>query len=247
MVIGVFMQTENSVGLVVGIADYKENDKLITLCTLEKGKITAVLKGCKKPKAKLKLAASLLCFGEFWLTDGKFKTVTDFKCLESFFEISSSLNKFYLASALAETLKTFMKENDIHKDAVIETVNCLKELVSNDEHEEKIFLISFIKLLNIFGYGFEIEKCAVCKTSPEFFSFENGFLCNAHKSGVGENISSEGLKLLREVKEGVIGQGDYEKKTYYEIFYILRHYYYFCSEKPNKSLKTYSSLFLKEI
>ncbi len=37
--------------------DYLENDKILTLLTAEKGKITAGIKGVKKAGAKLKFAA----------------------------------------------------------------------------------------------------------------------------------------------------------------------------------------------
>ena len=42
--------------------DYLENDKSITLYGTDVGKLSMVAKGAKKPKAKLKYAASPLCF-----------------------------------------------------------------------------------------------------------------------------------------------------------------------------------------
>lgn len=51
--------------------DYKDNDRLVTLYASGKGRLTAVAKGCKSPKAKLKFAASPFCFGNYQLTSGK--------------------------------------------------------------------------------------------------------------------------------------------------------------------------------
>ena len=45
--------------------DYKDNDRLVTLYASGKDKLTAVAKGCKSPKAKLKFAASPFCFGNY--------------------------------------------------------------------------------------------------------------------------------------------------------------------------------------
>ena len=55
-------------GLMLKSADYKENDKILTLLTAEKGKITAGIKGVRKAKAKLKFAAQPFCFAEYVLS-----------------------------------------------------------------------------------------------------------------------------------------------------------------------------------
>lgn len=57
--------------LCVRVVDYKDNDRLITLCTAEKGKILVKATGVKNPKAKLKFAASPLCFGEYIVVENK--------------------------------------------------------------------------------------------------------------------------------------------------------------------------------
>ena len=50
-------------------SDYNENDKILTLLTAEKGKITAGIKGVKKAAAKLKFAAQPFCFAEYVLSE----------------------------------------------------------------------------------------------------------------------------------------------------------------------------------
>ena len=50
--------------VVLKAIDYKDNDKLLTLFSPSLGKITAGIKGVKKPKAKLAFAAQPFCFAE---------------------------------------------------------------------------------------------------------------------------------------------------------------------------------------
>ena len=58
--------------------DYKEKDKLVEIFSVELGKITAILKGCKAPTAKLKFAFQPFCFAEFSvIRAGKFYQVID--------------------------------------------------------------------------------------------------------------------------------------------------------------------------
>ena len=54
--------------LMLRAVDYNENDKILTLLTAEKGKISAGIKGVKKAAAKLKFAAQPFCFAEYVLS-----------------------------------------------------------------------------------------------------------------------------------------------------------------------------------
>ena len=54
--------------LMLKAADYNENDKILTLLTAERGRITAGIKGVKKAGAKLKFAAQPFCFAEYVLS-----------------------------------------------------------------------------------------------------------------------------------------------------------------------------------
>ena len=52
-------------GIVLGGVNYGENDKIINVFTLEKGVVSAKIKGVKKAGAKLKFASEPFCFAEF--------------------------------------------------------------------------------------------------------------------------------------------------------------------------------------
>lgn len=48
--------------LLLRACDYGENDKIVTLLTSDRGKLTAGVKGVKKAGAKLRFAAQPFCF-----------------------------------------------------------------------------------------------------------------------------------------------------------------------------------------
>ena len=60
---------KKTTAFVLRAVDYKENDKLLTLLSAEHGKITANLRGAKKPNAKLKFAAQPFSLVEFVLAE----------------------------------------------------------------------------------------------------------------------------------------------------------------------------------
>ena len=53
--------------LVLRTADYGESDKMLTLFSLQQGKISAAAKGVRKAGAKLRFAAQPFCFAEYVL------------------------------------------------------------------------------------------------------------------------------------------------------------------------------------
>ena len=89
--------------IVVKAIDYKDSDKLLTLFSPTLGKITAGIKGVKKPKAKLAFCAQPFCFAEYVLAEkeGRY-TVTSAYLHEGFFELRLDVMKYYAGAAAVE-------------------------------------------------------------------------------------------------------------------------------------------------
>ena len=58
--------------LMIRSVDYADNDKILSLFSLEQGVISAKIRGVKKAGAKLKFAAEPFCFAEYILAGGGF-------------------------------------------------------------------------------------------------------------------------------------------------------------------------------
>ena len=135
--------------LVISSADYKESDKLITLCSVEQGKITANLKGCRKQKSKLRFCGAPFCFGEYILTEKNgFYVVTGATAIEQFYEISSNLDRFYAGNVILETVNKITKEGEDTALIVANALTHLKSLCYDEDIDEGIVLLSFY--LNLF-------------------------------------------------------------------------------------------------
>lgn len=89
-------------GIVLKQEDRGESDKLITLLTPD-GIITAVVKGVKKSKAKLKFAALPFAFAEYSLSGkGSIFTVTGCTQIEDLSKITQNIYDYYVASFMSE-------------------------------------------------------------------------------------------------------------------------------------------------
>ena len=80
-------------GIVLGGKDVKEKDRLVSLFTPDRGILTAILKGVRGDKAKLKSAKEPFSFGEFIIEEGKVSSIiTGFDMIDNFYSLSSDLS-----------------------------------------------------------------------------------------------------------------------------------------------------------
>lgn len=167
--------------LVIRACDYGENDKILTLLTAEKGKITAGIKGVKKAGAKLKFAAQPFCFAEYVLAarGGRY-VVTGAAESESFYDLRTDVGKFYAACAAAEAAGAVAYEGEDCAPVFYECVKTLSAMCAGDECGALIRFLLF--LLKQSGYGVYAGRCACGKEltgyARLFFDMDTGaFSC----------------------------------------------------------------------
>lgn len=196
--------------LVLKATDYGENDKILTLLTSERGKITAGIRGVKKAAAKLKFAAQPFCFAEYVLSkNGERYTVVNATESESFYELREDINRFYAAASVLETACALTYEGEDCAEVFKAAVNALTGLCSGGGADVLTEYLAF--LLKFSGYGISAGNCARCgavltKTDRLKFDLNAGsFICG--ECGDGAGASRTTYNVLRKA----LGF-DYEKE-----------------------------------
>ncbi|MDY4592184.1 MAG: DNA repair protein RecO [Eubacteriales bacterium] len=157
--------------------DYKDNDKLLTLYAPEKGKIFAVAKGCKSPKAKLKYAASPLCFGHYYFSvkNGRF-TLIGCDCYDSFFDMSQDIEKYCSAMTVVETLDKTQMEGQYDHEVYVHSLQTLINLKNSQEKCEEEVRKFLAKALILSGYKCEADDL---RSTYDVFVREFGIKLNS--------------------------------------------------------------------
>ena len=187
--------------IVLQAIDYKDNDKLLTLFSPSLGKITAGIRGVKKPSAKLAFAAQPFCFAEYVLAEksGRY-TVTSAYLHESFFSIRSDIVRFYAACAAAEVCRTISLENEVYEGLFIGFIECLKSL-SLAEEDVAESLVGFILIaLHESGYPLDLsfyEECDGDIGDKLWFDFSDGRFSTFDRCVRGERASLSTYHTLR--------------------------------------------------
>ena len=149
--------------LVLRAADFKENDKLLLLYCGEYGKITASIRGVKKPGAKLKFAAEPFCFGEFMLSvkDGRY-AVTNCTEIESFFSLRGDVVTYCCAGCVVEQLANTGQENQSEPQLLLLALKTLKALEEKNAASKTILIKFLLESMKTSGFGLSFDKCSMC-------------------------------------------------------------------------------------
>lgn len=223
--------------------DYLEYDKILTLLTAERGKLTAGIKGVKKAGAKLKFAAQPFCFAEYILAErGGRYTVTQASESESFYELRTDVNKFYAACAVCEAAIALTYEGDGNADIFSDCVRTLSTMCGGDEG---LTLIGFLlSVLRKSGYGISLENCRVCGADlTNFdrmrFDMDSGSF-NCWDCGTGAGVSGVTYNVLR-AADGHAGC-DITADGVKRALKLLREYLAYKTDAKLNSLQEYVKL-----
>lgn len=165
--------------------DYKDNDKMLTLFTLEKGLLSVGAKGVKKAGAKLRFCAQPFCFAEYVLSVKNDRyTVIGATEIESFYKLRLDVYAYCASAAICEFLLKFTEEGQPEAKLFYLAVNALKAMCFENV-EPSAALISFLcEALALSGYGIKFNECEACGKielgERAFFDFSSGkYYCEA--------------------------------------------------------------------
>lgn len=179
-----------------------EADRLLTVFSLELGKIKILAKGSRRIKSKTASHIEPFTIGKFQLFRGKsFYILTGAERINSCSEGFDCLNSFKHISYLCELLGLAIEEETPEEGIY----NLIKEIVfipkevfkKNNQIISRYFEFRLLKTL---GYNSNYKKCTICNKTieeNEYFlgDFEGVFCC---KSGFKfEKINKNTLKILR--------------------------------------------------
>ena len=184
--------------LVLRTADYGESDKMLTLFTLQRGKISAAIKGVRKAGAKLRFAAQPFCFAEYVLAQRVDRfTVIGASLTDGFYGLHEDIDKFYAAASLTGICDSLLFGGIVNEELFLRAVNALREMCEGDEAEALIAF--FLRALDLSGYALDFTACSVCGAplaGKTFFDLSGGsFTCD--ECAVGAGVSESTLEILK--------------------------------------------------
>lgn len=166
--------------------NYKDADKVYTLLTLDKGKITATAKGVRKISSRRGGNLDTLNYVIVGITENgsDFKTITEVQLKNSFQNIKLSLEKSKMAYYVIELVYRFLAASEDQQAVFSLLLSALKKLDSTTSLLNASILVNAfeLKLMSLLGYELTLNKCAV--SGMEFTLDWEGYKFNSSKGGV---------------------------------------------------------------
>ncbi len=234
--------TEKVNGITLRAVNYKDSDKILTVFTLEKGKITVSARGVRKANAKMKQISEPFCFAESVLAEksGRF-TVTEINSYDAFYPIRCDLSKYYVGMTALEITDAFLPDEMVSEGQFVLLVEFLKKLAYKSFNPINLLLKFFYDVALENGYSINLSACGRCGEEIKdrvFLSLKDGCcVCETCKKQGESGFSIDTYKYLREIaRENLDGEDKEIAKN------GLRFFGYYFNKVASVNLKSLTTL-----
>ena len=171
--------------LVLRDVSYKESDRMLTLLTQDRGKMSASARGSRKKGSPIAAGTQLLCWSELVLYEYRGRwSVKEAAVERQFRGVRLDLERFALGCYFAETAQTLALEDLPAPDLLSLLLNSLHVLDKKPELPLPLVKTVFEwRCMCAAGYEPQVEVCARCGApepeQPRFHPLEGLLYCKA--------------------------------------------------------------------
>ena len=183
----------------------KEADKILTVLTAEKGKLTVIARGARRKNSRLTAASELYVYSEMTAYESHgYMMLTEASTTELFSGLRSDIGCLSLANYFAELTETLAGEGEDAAELLQHLLNAFYALGELKKPPEQVKAAFELRLMTIAGFAPLLNACMACGGAVEGnASFDlpgGGVLCEdcARQRG-GTPLSGASLAALRHI------------------------------------------------
>ncbi len=194
-------------GITLRTVDYKDSDKILTVFTLENGKISVSAHGIRKATAKMKAMAEPFCFAEsvLVLKSGRY-TLKEINVIDTFYPIRTDIVKYYAGMTALEFTNLVMQENLEAGEFFVLLVEFLKKLAYSTENALNLLIVFLSQAVGNEGFSIDFNRCGRCGndiTERVFLSTADGCNCCENCKAAGDReYSFDTYKYIKSLLGG---------------------------------------------
>jgi DNA repair protein RecO (recombination protein O) len=240
---------EKVTGIVIRYVNYRDNDRILTIFTEEKGRVDAKARGCRRPKSPLLPCAQPFVFGEFQLYAGKERyTIDQCDVRESFYPLREDVERLAAGYAMLALTQTVIQQNQSNPGMFSALYHALSFLCYGDTHAVDMVICFIVRFLETNGVCPALTTCACCGESllgareSRFSVIAGGAVCLACAAEGNalfvELLSLEAMRRMRRLADADMGRVKLPPAVRRELLRLLTAYMEYTLDKPLPALRT---------
>ena len=176
------IQTENT-AIVLRHANYRDNDRMVTLLSPSRGRIDAIIRNCRKPKSHNLNAGELFALGDYMLFEsGGRVTVTSVHLIETFYPLRNDYDRLACGVWLLNLTEAVAEPEQEQQELFMLLLHTLSRLTFSDQAWQPLLAGFLLHFSVCEGFRPRLKHCVHCfrplpETGPIFFDAEEGGVC----------------------------------------------------------------------
>lgn len=174
-------QSIQDIGIVLRTIKLGEADRIVSILTLNHGKIRGVAKGARKSGSKYSARLESASVVDFqWIPSNRdLVRITQTDSVHPNRHIREDLDLLNSAARILDTVDGLCEDHSSHNDLALMTMNALSTM--NETRSSKVCSIFLFKVLRLEGFAPQIDQCPGCggEENLRHFSMNNSsFFCD---------------------------------------------------------------------
>ena len=192
--------------IVLKYTDYLETSRIVTFLTPDRGKLSGLVKGAKRPKSRFGSSLEPITHIEilFYGKEGRsLNNITQTDIIESFDALKRDFDKLAYGGYIVELCDVFVQEGEESSELFSFTLESLR-LLSDWTGDLALLATGFaLRFLALVGFAPSLDMCARCGGSTVecgkvcFSPDEGGVLCGNCRNPDATEIGAYNLRLMR--------------------------------------------------
>lgn len=233
------MSLQRSLAIVLQVIDHGDSDKIVTMYTLEYGKIVLIAKGAKRSQKRFVNKLELFSLLVIYFAPSRYSSLMRLDqadLVAPFPGLRQNYELYIAASLLCELVLHWTREHDSDEELFRLLVWALEGLAGGEGFGNRTIIFFHVKMLDILGYRPDLTSCLDCRVlgAPgalyRFSPLRNGLVCSRCEPQAAVNsqpLSLQTIQLLRRVQDmeqGKLGRLQFSLVATREAIALLKRY-----------------------
>lgn len=200
------MRQTDHTAIVLRYANYRDNDRMLTLFSPTRGRIEALARGCRKPRSALLAASELFSLGEYEVYErGNHLTVISAALTETFYPLRQDFDRLAVGTYLLGVCEATVQSGEPDQELFMLLLHTLSRLTFTDQEWRPLLAGFLLHFSACEGFKPRLEHCVRCgerlgdSGSLYFDSAEGGLCCHACHTPGQTAVSQAQARWMREM------------------------------------------------